>query len=46
MADIIVGLVDGELARSDGVEGGGVAGVLEVGAVVARRLSTRLGNFK
>ena len=44
LADIVVGLVDGELAGADRVEGGGVTRVLEVGAVVTRRLTARLGN--
>ena len=46
LADVVVALVDGELARPHGVEGRRVAGVLEVGAVVARRLPARLRDCK
>ncbi len=45
LADVGTALVHGELTRSHAVVGGGVAGVLEVRAVVARARPARLGNY-
>ena len=44
LANVAVHLVDGELAGSHAVVGRGIAVVLEVGAVVAGALATRLGD--
>ena len=46
LADVVIGLVDGQLAGPDGVEGGRVSPVLEVGAVGVGALTAGPGDWK
>ena len=46
LADVVGALVDGKLARSDLIESGRIAGVLEICAVVVGALSTSFRNCK
>ena len=46
LTDIVIGLIDGQLAGADGVEGGWVGLVLEVGAVGVGALAATTGNCK
>ena len=45
LADIIIGLVNSQLAGPHGVERGGVGLVLEVGAIGVRALTTGPGDW-
>ena len=44
LTHVRIGLVDGQLTRADSVEGRRVAVILEVGAVVAGAIATRLSE--
>ena len=44
LADVGVALLDGDLARADGVEGGRVAVALKVGAVIRYGSTTSFRN--